>query len=107
MSKVTAGSLRPLPMGGRGTSTGGRSPRRGDLRRLAPAPKRGRWLIVALLVLVAVLAVAAFVVRSRLTASLPQLDGEAILPGLTAAVIVERDALGVPTVRAANRVDAA
>ncbi len=39
--------------------------------------------------------------------SLPQLDGTAALPGLAAAVTVERDALGVPTIRGASRVDVA
>ena len=39
--------------------------------------------------------------------SLPPLDGEAALPGLTAAVTVERDALGVPTLRGATRPDVA
>ena len=44
---------------------------------------------------------------SRLRASLPILDGDARLPGLSAPVIVERDALGVPTIRGANRADVA
>jgi penicillin G amidase len=39
--------------------------------------------------------------------SLAQLDGSAALPGLSAQVTVERDELGVPTIRAANRLDAA
>jgi penicillin amidase len=43
----------------------------------------------------------------QMTASLPQLDGRAAVPGLSASVEIERDALGVPTVRAANRTDAA
>ena len=43
----------------------------------------------------------------QMTASLPQLDGRASVPGLSASVEIERDALGVPTVRAANRADAA
>lgn len=42
-----------------------------------------------------------------LQASLAQLDGRRVLPGLSRSVTVERDALGVPTVRASNRVDAA
>jgi penicillin amidase len=45
--------------------------------------------------------------RARLRASLPQLEGERALPGLGAPVRVERDALGVPLVRAASRLDAA
>ncbi|WP_043797623.1 penicillin acylase family protein [Arenimonas composti] len=38
--------------------------------------------------------------------SLPQLEGEAALPGLSAPVTVERDALGVVTIDAANELDA-
>ena len=45
--------------------------------------------------------------RSRLYASLPQLDGTAAVPGLSAPVTVERDALGVPTITAGSREDAA
>jgi len=39
--------------------------------------------------------------------SLPVLDGTAPLPGLAAPVTVARDALGVPTIRGATRVDVA
>ena len=42
-----------------------------------------------------------------LRASLPQLDGEAPLAGLTAPVAVERDAAGVPVIRGATRADVA
>lgn len=42
---------------------------------------------------------------AQLRASLPQLDGAANLPGLTAAVTIERDALGTPTIRGGNRAD--
>jgi len=42
-----------------------------------------------------------------LRASLPVLDGEVALPGLSASVTVTRDALGVVTIDAANAVDAA
>ncbi len=45
-------------------------------------------------------------VRGRLVASLPILDGERALPGLDAPVEVERDALGVPRIRAASHRDA-
>jgi penicillin G amidase len=44
---------------------------------------------------------------SRVRASLPRLDGDAKLPGAGAAVTIERDALGVPTVRGASRADVA
>ena len=43
----------------------------------------------------------------RLRVSLPQLDGRATIAGLAAEVRVQRDALGVPTVQAQNRADAA
>jgi penicillin G amidase len=42
-----------------------------------------------------------------LRASLPQLDGDLHRLGLVAAVTIDRDALGVPTIEAANRVDLA
>ena len=44
---------------------------------------------------------------SRLRASLPQREGEQPLAGLGAPVRIERDALGVPVVRGANRLDVA
>jgi penicillin amidase len=44
---------------------------------------------------------------TRMKASLPQLDGSAKVSGLSAGVTVERDGLGVPTIRGANRVDVA
>ena len=40
-------------------------------------------------------------------ASLPQVDGQVPTPGLTAPATIERDALGVPTIRAGNRSDLA
>ncbi|HXC01604.1 MAG TPA: penicillin acylase family protein [Opitutaceae bacterium] len=43
----------------------------------------------------------------QLRASLPQLDGAATVPGLTAPVTIDRDALGVPTVRGRTRADVA
>jgi len=46
-------------------------------------------------------------VASRLDGSLPQLNGEEKIPGLSAAVSIERDELGVPTIRASNRIDVA
>src|SRR5690242_21960772 len=40
-------------------------------------------------------------------ASLPQLDGEVSMPGATAAITIQRDALGVPTIASASRADVA
>ncbi len=79
-----------------------------------PAPRRGRRIartllllvVVLLLVIVLVLGAGALWVRSDIRASLPRLDGELKLAGLSAPVTVERDALGVPTIRAASRPDA-
>jgi penicillin amidase len=70
----------------------------------------GRILRI-LAVLIVILAVAAgagwFWLRGELEKSLPLLDGERAVSGLTAPVEIERDDLGVPTIHAANRVDAA
>jgi len=73
-----------------------------------------RWLIriaAAAGILLAVLGVlgagAGLWLHSRLEASLPRLDGEAALACLEDAIRIERDALGVPTIRAANRLDLA
>ena len=42
---------------------------------------------------------------ARMRASLAALEGTFALPGLSASVTIERDALGVPTIRGATRVD--
>ena len=79
----------------------------------APRPRRrrGRRIARALLLLVGLLVVvllgAGLWLRHRVAASLPQVSGELALPGLSAPVAVERDALGIPTLRAATRLDAA
>jgi penicillin amidase len=56
---------------------------------------------------VLVAAVGGLVLRARLRASLPQLDGRAALAGLAADVTVQRDGLGVPTIRGQTRLDVA
>ncbi|MBI5067540.1 MAG: penicillin acylase family protein [Deltaproteobacteria bacterium] len=69
-----------------------------------------RWfnrLAVAGLVLAVVLGLVAAWAFSRMRASLPQIEGAARLPGLGAPVEVERDALGVPSVRGERRLDVA
>lgn len=63
-------------------------------------------LIVLVVLLVAAVA-AAFWARGQLRGSLPVLDGERTLAGLSAPVQVTRDALGIPTIRGANRADVA
>jgi penicillin amidase len=69
--------------------------------------KRFRLLagVLSLIALGAAIAGAWF--YSELRASLPQLDGTAIIPGLTGPVTVERDALGVPTLHGRTRADVA
>lgn len=62
------------------------------------------WGGGSLLLIVAVAVLAAYLV---FRASLPQLDGELAIPGLRAEVGVERDAMGVPTLKSANRRDLA
>jgi penicillin amidase len=59
-------------------------------------------LAVALLALAAVVAV-----QAVLRASLPRLDGQLRQAGLTSPVTITRDARGVPTLEAANRLDLA
>ena len=61
--------------------------------------------VLSLLLVATILAAGGFWWLMR--RSLPQLDGEAALPGLSAAVTVERDTLGVPTIRGASRIDVA
>lgn len=90
-----------------GTGTGG-VPAPGAQRR---SPGRGwtwrGWVLAALAILLAAVAGSAGWGLLRVRGSLPQLAGSRRLPGLSATVRVERDALGVPTVRAQRRVDAA
>jgi penicillin amidase len=72
-------------------------------------PVRRRWLrrlgFVLLALFVAALGAGAWF-HHRLRASLPRLEGEARLAGLGSAVTIERDDLGIPTIRAATRLDA-
>ena len=65
--------------------------------------------VLALILLVVALAAVAGLVwgRSQLRGSLPHIDGGRQMPGLAAPVRVTRDALGIPTVFATSRIDAA
>jgi penicillin amidase len=58
-------------------------------------------------IVVLVLLGVALWIRGQLAGSLPQLDGEIRVAALGGEVVVERDSLGVPTIRAGNRVDLA
>lgn len=81
------------------------------------ARPRRRWLTwlrrgalglgVVLLLLLLVAGGAALWFRGQLLASLPDVDGRLGLAGLAAPVTVERDALGIPTVRGESRADVA
>jgi len=43
----------------------------------------------------------------QMRGSLAQLDGEGAMPGATAAIVIERDTLGIPTIIATSRADVA
>ena len=66
-----------------------------------------RFLLLACVVLLIAAVAGAFWARSQLRASLPVLDGDHALAGLTAPVQITRDGLGIPTVRGATRLDVA
>ncbi len=69
-----------------------------------------RWLKVAgivVVVVVVLIGVASIWAYRKVAGSLPVLEGELRLAGLTAEVSVDRDGLGVPTIRAGNREDLA
>lgn len=78
-------------------------------------PRRPRrWLrrtlvVFAAVTLIAVLGIVAFGAWAvwRIGASLPALDGRHEVAGIGAPVRIERDALGVPTIRGADRFDVA
>ena len=67
--------------------------------------KRLRLLASVVSVLLVLAATSSGWFYFRMKASLPQLDGTVAVPGLQAAVAIERDGLGVPTIRASNRAD--
>ena len=74
----------------------------------SPAAKRLRLLGSVLSVLVLLAGGAVMWFLSQVRASLPQLDGPAVLAGLEGGpVTVTRDTFGVPTIKAANRPDIA
>ncbi len=69
--------------------------------------RAARLALVTLAVLFTVGAGCSIWLWSRIRSSLPLLDGEVALEGLTAPVTVERDAQGVPTIRGRTRADVA
>ncbi len=69
-----------------------------------------RWLKVVLVVVSGILVLflaAALWAYSLVSGSLPQLEGEVEIAGLAAPVTVERDQLGIPSIRGENPVDVA
>jgi penicillin amidase len=75
---------------------------------VAPHRRRlRRALAVTALAIVGCAAAAGLYVRHQLRASLPHLDGEVPLEGLTAGVTIDRDIYGIPTITAGSRADAA
>jgi penicillin amidase len=70
-------------------------------------PRRIRIPLLLFLALAGAVGAGALWARAQLRSSLPQLEGRRQLPGLQASVRITRDALGIPTVHAFSRVDAA
>jgi penicillin amidase len=66
-----------------------------------------RFFLIVLVVLAVLIIGASVYARSEVRGSLPQVDGSAVINGLAANVRVDRDSLGVPTITAASRDDAA
>ncbi|TWT21397.1 penicillin acylase family protein [Luteimonas marina] len=65
-----------------------------------------KWLKRVLIAVLAMVALLALAVWWLLRGSLPALDGDIALAGLAAPVTIQRDALGVVTIDAANEADA-
>ena len=76
------------------------SPRRGSPRLLRT------FAGIVVVALVALAGVAGWVYL-QMRGSLPQLEGEGAMPGATAPIVIERDALGIPTIGASSRADVA
>jgi penicillin amidase len=66
-----------------------------------------RILVIAVIGLAAALAGGAYWARAQVRASLPLITGSVRVRGLQSAVTIERDALGIPTIRGISREDVA
>jgi penicillin G amidase len=71
----------------------------------SPLYKRLRLLFSALTLLVLIAAAAGAWFYFQMRRSLPVLQGEMAMSGMTAPVVIERDAQGVPTIQGQNRLD--
>ncbi|MBB3195035.1 penicillin acylase family protein [Roseateles terrae] len=67
----------------------------------------GRWVQRTVVALMAVLLLAVLAVWLLIRASLPKLDGDVQLPGVTQALDISRDALGTVVLTGQNRLDVA
>ena len=74
---------------------------------MAPWRNRLRWIFAVLGGLLLIVVAAAVWGWWQMRGSLPPLDGERTVAGLSAAVKIERDALGTPTITGASRADVA
>jgi len=79
--------------------------RPGRLRRVLKRAALGLLLLIGLSAVAGLAAL--FWLRGRVQANLPEIRGERRLSGLAGPVTVERDALGVPSIQAGSRRDAA
>jgi penicillin amidase len=66
-----------------------------------------RLLLRIVVVVPAIAGLVAVAIYLLLMRSLPQLDGEIVVDGVSADVVIARDAAGIPMITAANRVDLA
>src|ERR1044071_1667850 len=87
------------------------SPSPGSIRYSSAAATSRRTMLRMLMRLLALIALAviaaALAAYLLLRGSLPSLDGTQALQDLRAPVAIERDALGIPTIRASDRLDLA
>ena len=66
-----------------------------------------RWLIRLAAAAAGLVALAAVSIAALIRLSLPDIDGEVTAAGISAPVVIERDAEGIPTITAQNRADLA
>jgi penicillin amidase len=108
-------SLQPIPGASPGVPgsdlgaghVGGRREHRGPRRGRRTLSRLARALGLLAVALAAIGLGAGLWLHHRLTAALPQTSGRLAVAGLVAEAAIERDALGIPTIRGASRRDVA